>query len=63
MSPVYKGERAMAENGLDAWLDAMPIDDVRRRIERIEQELSDLRALERMHEGRHHPPPQQPSEY
>ena len=46
----------MATESYDAWLDAMPIDDVRHRIERLEQELSDLRTLERLHQGRHSPP-------
>ncbi len=42
----------MTEDSLGTWLDAMPVDDVRLRIEQIEQELSDLRALERLHERR-----------
>jgi hypothetical protein len=32
-----------------AWLEAMPIDDVRRRIERLERKLADMRALERLY--------------
>ena len=42
----------MTEDSLEAWLDAMPVEDVRRRIERIEQELSDLETLERLRERR-----------
>ena len=37
----------------EQWLDAMPTEDVRRRIERLEQELDDLRVLERLHATRH----------
>ena len=36
-----------------AWLDAMPIDDVRGRIERLERKLSDLRVIERLYSERH----------
>jgi hypothetical protein len=53
----------MAAESYEAWLDAMPIDDVRGRIERLEQELSDLRMLERLHQGRQSPPPEGPPEY
>jgi hypothetical protein len=35
------------------WLDTMPIDDVRARIERLEQKLSDLQVLERLYTDRH----------
>lgn len=35
-----------------AWLDAMPIDDIHGSIERLEHELSDLRALEKLHAQR-----------
>ena len=43
----------MNNEALKAWLDAMPIDDVRRRIERLEAKLADLRVLERIYEDRH----------
>ena len=43
----------MNNEALKAWLDAMPIDDVRRRIERLEAKLTDLRVLERIYEDRH----------
>jgi hypothetical protein len=43
---------AMTNEAYKAWLDAMPIDDVRRRIERLEHKLSDLRVLERLHAER-----------
>lgn len=52
MTFLDEGGQAMTEDSLGTWLDAMPVDDVRLRIEQIEQELSDLRALERLHEGR-----------
>ncbi len=42
----------MTSEALKAWLDAMPIDDVRRKIERLEAKLADLRVLERLHDGR-----------
>ena len=45
----------MNNGPLKAWLDAMPIDDVRRRIERLEVKLADLRVLERVYEDRHGP--------
>ena len=35
------------------WIDAMPVDDVRARIERLERKLSDLRMLERLYGDRH----------
>ena len=43
----------MNNEALKAWLDAMPIDDVRRRIERLEAKLADLRVLERIYGDRH----------
>jgi hypothetical protein len=42
----------MNNEALKAWVDAMRIDDVRRRIERLEAKLADLRVLERT-EDRH----------
>lgn len=39
----------MSSEALKSWLDAMPIDDVRRKIERLEAKLADLRVLERIH--------------
>lgn len=42
----------MTNETYKAWLDGMPIDDVRRRIERLEQKLSDLHVLERLYEER-----------
>jgi uncharacterized membrane protein len=43
---------AMTNGPYKAWLDAMPIDEVRRRIERLEHKLSDMRVLERLHAER-----------
>jgi len=43
----------MSNEALKAWLDAMPIDDVRRKIERLEAKLADLRVLERIYGERH----------
>jgi hypothetical protein len=43
----------MNNEALKAWLDAMPIDDVRRRIERLQTKLADLRVLERIYGDRH----------
>jgi len=43
----------MNNEALKSWLDAMPIDDVRRRIERLETKLADLRVLERLYADRH----------
>jgi hypothetical protein len=40
---------AMTNEAYKAWLDRMPIEDVRSRIERLEQKLSDLRVFERMY--------------
>ena len=38
----------MTGEAYTAWLDAMPIDEVRERIEVLELQLSDLRVLERL---------------
>ena len=43
----------MSNEALKAWLDAMPIDEVRRKIERLETKLADLRVLERIYGERH----------
>ena len=43
----------MTHESYKAWLDAMPIDHVRRRIERLERKLSDLQVLERLYAERH----------
>jgi hypothetical protein len=43
----------MNQDSYKAWIDAMPIDDVRRRTERLERKLSDLRVLERVYADRH----------
>jgi len=43
----------MSSESLKSWLDAMPIDDVRRKIERLEAKLADLRVLERIYGERH----------
>jgi len=45
----------MTSEAYKAWIDAMPIDDVRRRIERLEQKLADLHVLERLYTNRPHP--------
>jgi len=45
---------AMKHESYKAWLDAMPIDDVRDSIERLEHKLSDLRVVERLHAERQH---------
>jgi hypothetical protein len=45
-------DTAMTNETYKAWLDGMPIDDVRRRIERLEQKLSDLHVLERLYTER-----------
>jgi len=42
----------MKHESYKAWLDAMPIDDVRDSIERLEHKLSDLRVVERLHAER-----------
>ncbi|MGA3362189.1 MAG: hypothetical protein ABSD82_09175 [Solirubrobacteraceae bacterium] len=43
----------MTHESYKPWLDEMPIDDVRRRIERLEQKLADLQVLERLYGERH----------
>jgi hypothetical protein len=43
---------AMTHESYKAWLDEMPIDDVRRRIERLEKKLWDLHVLERLYDER-----------
>jgi len=45
----------MTNEAYKAWIDAMPIDDVRRRIERLEQKLADLHVLERLYTDRPRP--------
>jgi hypothetical protein len=52
----------MNNQALKSWLDAMPIDDVRRRIERLEVKLADLRVLERLYEDRRGPAPEAAAE-
>ena len=42
----------MTHDSYKDWIDAMPIDDVRRRSERVERKLSDLRTLERLYDDR-----------
>lgn len=42
----------MTHESYKSWLDEMPIDDVRRRIERLEHKLSDLHVLERIYDER-----------
>ena len=42
----------MTHDSYKDWIDAMPVDDVRRRSERLERKLSDLRTLERLYEDR-----------
>lgn len=43
----------MSSETYKAWLDSMPIDDVRSRIERLQQKLADLQVLERLYSDRH----------
>ena len=43
----------MTHDSYKAWIDAMPIDDVRRRIERLERKVADMRMLERLYDERH----------
>jgi len=43
----------VSQDSYKAWIDAMPIDDVRRRTERLERKLSDLQMLERLYADRH----------
>ena len=42
----------MNNDSYKAWIDSMPIDDVRRRIERLERKLSDMHMLERLYADR-----------
>ncbi|HEY1777498.1 MAG TPA: hypothetical protein VGG41_15170 [Solirubrobacteraceae bacterium] len=54
----------MRSESYKAWIDAMPIDDVRQRIERLERKLADLHVLERLYEDRNGAPdaaPESPS--
>jgi hypothetical protein len=57
----------MSSEAYKAWLDTMPVDDVRHKIERLEQKLSDLRVLERLFAERHphdeEPPPEAPGSW
>ena len=46
----------MNNEALKSWLDAMPIDEVRRKIARLEAKLADLRVLERIYAERHEEP-------
>jgi hypothetical protein len=46
----------MTNEALKAWLEAMPIEEVQHKIERLEAKLADLRVLERLYTGRHQPP-------
>jgi hypothetical protein len=48
-------DTAMTNEAYKAWIDAMPIDDVHRRIDRLEHKLADLQALERLYSDRQHP--------
>ena len=52
----------MKSEALNGWLDAMPIDDVRRKIERLEAKLADLRVLERIHSDRTSAAPEAPDQ-
>jgi len=51
----------MNNEALKAWLDAIRIDDVRQRLERLETKLADPRVLERI-EDRRGPAGERPSE-
>ena len=42
----------MTHESYKAWLDEMPIADVRRKIDRLEKKLWDLHVLERMYDER-----------
>jgi hypothetical protein len=44
----------MTDESLKGWLEAMPIDEVCRKIERLERRLSKLRALERIYSDHLH---------
>ena len=52
----------MTHDAYKAWLDAMPIDDVQRKIERLEHKVSDLRVFERVYAERHPSGPHAASE-
>ena len=52
----------MNNEAFKAWLDAMPIDDVRRKIERLETKLADLRVLDRIYSERHETAAEEPAE-
>ncbi|MGA2755912.1 MAG: hypothetical protein ABSF58_01000 [Solirubrobacteraceae bacterium] len=43
----------MTHESYKAWLEEMPIDDVRRKIGRLERKLADLHVLERLYDERH----------
>jgi hypothetical protein len=43
----------MTHESYKAWLEEMPIDDVRRKIGRLERKLADLQVLERLYGERH----------
>jgi hypothetical protein len=43
----------MSYDSYKAWIDAMPIDEVRRKIERLERKLADMQVLERLYSDRH----------
>lgn len=43
----------MSSETYKAWLDSMPIGDVRSRIERLQHKLADLQVLERLYSDRH----------
>jgi hypothetical protein len=42
----------MNQDSYKAWIDAMPIEDVKRRTERLERKLSDLHMLARLYADR-----------
>lgn len=52
----------MSNEAYKAWLDSMPIDDVRHKIERLEQKLADTRVLERLYSERRAESPAQHGE-
>jgi hypothetical protein len=52
IDPDAQEDTAMTNGAYKAWIDSMPIDDVRRRIDRLEQKLADLQALERLYTER-----------
>jgi hypothetical protein len=43
----------MTHESYKAWLEEMPIDDVRRKVGRLERKLADLQVLERLYSERH----------